>query len=184
MIKDILRVIALTTFILVIFVDIPVPIILNTPLNQLIIGLFIIFIIVIVDEIFGFLLGLIILVVYYKYYQKVFNTNNGIESGLKEPLLAVNHLDTFKVDIKPPPNNKIGNIGDHYVKFNNDSNCIEMPYISNELLEKAQNNIYDITNYNMEIITDSDKTYGIQGLNSASIHFPAYDKNTIEHNYK
>ncbi len=197
MIIDILRIIGLIGFIIVIFIDIDIPIVLNTPLNQMILGLIIIMTIIAVDEIFGFLLGLIILIIYYKYYQKVFNTTNVNVNGntnqiineLKEPLLNLNdnqikHIDTFENDVKPPPNNKIDSIGSHYIKMRNDGVCIEMPYISNELLENAQTNIYDINNYNMELVINENKTiYGIQGLNSSNIHIPAYDKGLIQNNY-
>jgi hypothetical protein len=195
MIIDILRIIGLIGFVVVIFTDIEIPIVLNTPLNQMILGLIIIITIIAVDEIIGFLLGLIILIIYYKYYQKLFNTNantntnNMIINELKEPLLNLNNnqlrqLDTFESDVKPVPNNKIESIGNHYMKMSNDGDCIEMPYISNELLENAQNNIYDMNNYNMELVSNDDNMiYGVQGLNSTSIHYPAYDKTNIINNY-
>jgi hypothetical protein len=70
------------------------------------------------------------------------------------------------------------------MKLSNDGTCMEMPYISNELLENAQNNIYDVNNYNMEVVISENNTiYGIQGLNSSNIHYPAYDKTSISNNY-
>ena len=187
MIIDILRGIGLFVFIIVIFTDINIPIVLNTSLNQLILALIVIITIIAIDEIVGFLLGLILLVIYYKYYQKIFNNSSGNINNinnLNEPLLNNKNMDTFENDVKPIPNNKIASVSDHYIKFDEKNNCIEMPHISNELLEKAQTNIYDATNYNMELVSnDNNKIYGIQGLNSSNIHFPAFDKNYIELNY-
>jgi hypothetical protein len=46
--------------------------------------------------------------------------------------------------------------------------------ISNELLNAAQNNIYDEDNYKTEIKQDNN-FYGIQGLNTNNIHYIAFD---------
>jgi hypothetical protein len=73
-------------------------------------------------------------------------------------------------------------IENDYIKMNEKDGYIEMPYISNELLEKAQTNIYDINNYNNEIKISQD-AYGIQGLNADMVHYSGFDKNEIIHNY-
>jgi hypothetical protein len=57
-----------------------------------------------------------------------------------------------------------------------------MPYISTELLEKAQNNIYDTNNYYTEI-KNIDNADGVQGLNSDQVHYTAFDKKSITNNY-
>lgn len=165
-------------------VDVEIPVILHTPVNQLIIAILIIAIILIVDEIVGFLLGLLFLILYFKYYQKLIKNNNyDKNTNLKEPLIEKtndNKNEGFG-ETKPMANQRTDLIQDHYIKYSND--CIEMPYISNELLEKAQNNIYDLNNYNNEIRID-EKTYGVQGLNSDAIHYPAFDTtNPNYHNY-
>jgi len=170
-------------FILIIFsilVDIDIPVILHTPVNQLLIGILILIIIILIDEILGFLIGLLFLIIYFKYYQKLINNKTSNSNYLKEPLLDKNTINNYPIfnknekfdDVKPSPNNKTDLIQDHYIKFSN--GCIEMPYISNELLENAQNNIYDINNYNNEIRTNNN-TYGVQGLNSDAIHYPGLD---------
>lgn len=186
---------------LAIFFDVNVPIILNTQVNQLLIAIVILFIIVAIDEIIGFLIGCIFLVVYFKYYQKMINSNNtnntnnsngnsnGITASNSNQLLNaysslnMNEIDSFVGDITPRRNLKTETMTEHYTTINTKENCIEMPYISNELLLKAQNNIYDEKNYYTEI-KNTDNTYGIQGLNSDMVHFLAYDKKTIENNYK
>lgn len=168
MILEFLRIAALMWLIIIIIIDIKIPVILHTPVNQLIIAFLIITIILAIDEIFGFLLGLAFLVIYFKYYQNLIK-NNGSLNQLNEPLL--NNNEGFS-EAKPEANQKTDKIQNHYIKYSN--GCIEMPYISNELLENAQNNIYDIKNYNNEIRIDNN-TYGIQGLNSDKIHYPAFD---------
>ncbi len=177
MILPFLRILILILLICSIIVDIDIPVILHTQINQLIIAIIIIAIILIVDEIVGFLLGLLFLVLYFKYYQKL------IKNNIKEPLLekTIENKNEGFNEIKPMANQRTEIIQDHYIKFSND--CVEMPYISNELLDKAQNNIYDANNYNNEIRID-EKTYGVQGLNSDAIHYPAFDTtNPIYHNY-
>lgn len=187
MILNFLRLLLLVLLVIVIFIDIEIPLIINTPINQMIIAILIIGVIVIIDEIIGFLLGVIFLIIYFKYYQKMFDNRN----DLKEPLISNNEQSSgevykpFKIndEIKPDTNGKTEQIGNHYIKKNEEGNCIEMPYISNELLEKAQTNIYDINNYNLEIGIGSSDNYGIQGLNSLSTHYNAFDKQLIENNY-
>lgn len=175
MILPILRLFVLILLIFSIMVDINIPVILHTQVNQLIIAIIIIAIILLIDEILGFLLGILFLVLYFKYYQKLIknNTNNNY---LKEPLIDkyTNNKDSNEnADIIPPPNQKTNVLPDHYVKFENNETT-EMPFISNQLLMNAQTNIYDTNNYTNEIRLN-ENTYGIQGLNSDSIHYPAFD---------
>jgi Ca2+/Na+ antiporter len=189
--------------VIVIFIDVPISATFASQTNQLLIALLIIFMIIVVDEIIGFLLGIILLIIYFKYYQKIIDnknssskSNSNSNNDLTEPLIKaytpfsmdnynlLNGIDRFSGDIKPSSNGKINeNIKDHYVKEDKENNIVEMPYISNELLLDAQNNIYDDKNYYMEI-KKLDNAYGIQGLNSDSVHYMAYDKTTIDNNYK
>jgi Ca2+/Na+ antiporter len=182
MILQVLRILVLVVLIFSIMVDIEIPVILHTQVNQLIIAIIIIAIILLVDEIIGFLLGLLFLIIYFKYYQKLIK-NNQVE--LKEPLInnrndfRNENAENFNTDVKPTPKEKTTEITEHYIRYTNDG--IEMPYISNELLEKAQTNIYDMTNYNNEIRIDNN-TYGVQGLNSDGIHYPAFEPLFVNYN--
>ena len=184
------RILLIIILALVILFDVNVPIILNTQINQLLIAILIIFIIVAIDEIIGFLIGCIFLVVYFKYYQKMINANNtngnttnSIQLLNAYSSLNTNDIDSFIGDTKPRRNLKTEEMKEHYTTINTAENCTEMPYISNELLLDAQNNIYDEKNYYTEI-KNTDNTYGIQGLNSDLVHYSAYDKKTMENNYK
>lgn len=154
-------------------VDINIPVILHTQVNQLIIAIIIIAIILLIDEILGFLLGILFLVLYFKYYQQLIKNNSTNNNYLKEPLTdKYSNIKQENTDIIPQPNQKTNVLPDHYVKFEN--NETEMPFISNQLLMNAQTNIYDTNNYTNEIRLN-ENTYGIQGLNSDSIHYPAFD---------
>jgi hypothetical protein len=174
-----MRLILILLLIIIIIYDIDIPIVLNTQTNQMIIAILIIFIIIVIDEIIGFLIGLIFLIIYFKYYQKKFN--NTQQTEIKKPLLN-DYKDSFIGDVKPETNTRIPIIENDYVKMDEINGCIEMPYISNELLEKAQTNIYDINNYYNEIKISQD-SYGIQGLNADMVHYSGFDKNEIIHNY-
>lgn len=165
---------------LVVIYDYELPVILNTKTNQLIIAILIIFTIIVIDEIIGFLLGIIFLVIYFKYYQKLFEKKGVENNELKQPFII---KDSFSTDVKPEPNTRMPRIENDYVKMDVKEGCVEMPYISTELLDKAQNNIYDINNYYQEIkITP--EAYGIQGLNADMVHYQAFDKKDLFTNYK
>jgi|694.fasta_scaffold01811_26 hypothetical protein len=186
MILNFIRILLLVFLILAILIDIEVPPILTSQVHQLLIAIFIISIIVVFDEIIGFLLGLIFLIVYFKHYQKIINKTNN--SDLNEPLIKaynpymMNNIDKFSDDIKPSHNTKTENIPNSTSVLNESTNCLIMPYISTELLDKAQNNIYDNDNYYKEI-KNIDNAYGVQGLNSDKTHYLAFDKNNIDNNY-
>ena len=192
------RILFFIILILSILFDFEVPMVLNTQVNQLLIAILIIVIIVVFDEIIGLLLGCIFLVIYFKYYQKIINKNNTTTNNINpsssnpypnDPLLKAytsfntNEIDSFVSDVAPTKNTRTEKMKEHYSTYNEKENCTEMPYISNELLFDAQNNIYDETNYYTEI-KNNENTYGIQGLNSDQVHYLAYDKKTIENNYK
>lgn len=211
MILNFIRAVLILLLIFVIIVDFDLPIIINTKTNQLFIAIIILLIILLVDEIIGFLIGLIFLIIYFKYYQKKImpkreqlndslssssfsSLNNAYESinnninnysndnnnaTINDPLASF--FNFFKDDVKPKSNSIQPEIPDHYVKELKNENCTLIPYISNELLQSAQTNIYNEDNYKKEIKTD-ENYYGIQGLNSDNKHFAAFDNDYNYHN--
>jgi predicted membrane protein len=146
MIIILIRIVLLILLIFSIVVDINIPVVLHTQVNQLLIAIFIIIILVMVDEIIGFLLGLIFLVVYFKHYQKKIKDYQPVQINLKEPLIPKEEKGMENMETRPTTYNRMEDVKEHYINDRN-GDCIEMSYISNELLEKAQNNIYDINNY-------------------------------------
>jgi hypothetical protein len=210
MILNFIRAVLILLLIFVIIVDFNLPIIINTKTNQLFIAIIILLIILLVDEIIGFLIGLIFLIIYFKYYQKkimpkreqlndslssssfsslnnayesinnnINNYTNNTTNTTNDPLASF--FNFFKDDVKPKSNSIQPEIPDHYVKELKNENCTLIPYISNELLQSAQTNIYNEDNYKKEIKTD-ENYYGIQGLNSDNKHFAAFDNDYNYHN--
>jgi hypothetical protein len=185
MIIDFLRALLLVLLLFVIIVDFDLPIIINTATNQLFIAIIVIFIILTVDEIVGFLTGLIFLIIYFKYYQKKINSNTDKSNNNKNENFTTTTEDNspltnfFNVlfnqsDVKPKEYSNKPEIPDHFV--NKTDNCTVIPYVSKELLKSAQNNIYNENNYNNDI-KQVENSYGIQGLNSNNIHYLAFDNN-------
>jgi hypothetical protein len=211
MLKDIIRGLLVIILIFVILVDFDLPIIISTPINQLFIALVILFLILTVDEIIGFLTGLIFLIIYFKYYQRkltkqpsksveqkteAFSSPMGLSFDTishftsspapyttvqPEPSTMESIFKFFSGDTKPKEYSIQPEIPDHYVQENKNDNSKLVPYISNDLLKAAQNNIYDEKSYNTEIKQDKN-AYGIQGLNSDNTHFEAFD-NSCSNSY-
>ena len=107
------------------------------------------------------------------------NDNNNNDNKNNDPLASF--FNFFKNDVKPKSYSMQPEIPDHYVKEIKNENVKLIPYISNELLKSAQNNIYNEDNYKKEIKTD-DNYYGIQGLNSDNKHYAAFDNDYNYHN--
>lgn len=206
MVKNFIRALLVLILIFVVLVDFDLPIVVSTPINQLFIAIVILFLILTVDEIIGFLTGLIFLIIYFKYYQrKVYNKTSSSSSVQTSSLLGISPSTTshftsspavyssttspnddqstlssifnfFSGDTKPKSYSTQPEIPDHYIQEIKNDNCTIIPYVSTELLKAAQNNIVSEENYNTEIKQDSN-FYGIQGLNSDNIHYSAFDNN-------
>jgi hypothetical protein len=76
MILNFIRALLLILLLFVIIVDFDLPIIISTATNQLFIAIIVLFLILTVDEIIGFITGLIFLIIYFKYYQKKINSHS------------------------------------------------------------------------------------------------------------
>jgi Ca2+/Na+ antiporter len=189
MILNFIRILLIVLLLFVIIVDFNLPIIISTATNQLFIAIIILFLIITVDEIIGFITGLIFLIIYFKYYQKKISHNtyqnqpsNDQSSLSSAPFSSfMNYFTTTEGDIKPKSYSRQPEIPDHFVEELKNDNSALLPYISNEILKSAQNNIYNEDNYNTEI-KQSDNFYGIQGLNSDNTHFAAFDNNYTIYN--
>ena len=192
MILNFIRAVLILLLLFVIIVDFDLPIIINTKTNQLFIAILILLIILLVDEIIGFLIGLIFLIIYFKYYQKKImpikqenQTNSPItyeqynNNTNTDPLTSF--FNFFSGDVKPKSYSNQPEIPEHYINHIKNDNSTIMPYVSNELLKAAQTNIYNDDNYKTEIKTN-ENYYGIQGLNSDNKHFAAFDNNFTNYN--
>lgn len=164
MILNILRLIFILILIIVIIYDFK----LNMPFikdsnNQLIIAIFILMIFFIVDYTIGFIVALIFLIFYYKYYSLLVQE--------KYSAVVIEDYDDNKEDgdVKNKNKEDIKNKNKGDIKNNLDCcNNIKielLDYISPELLIKAQNNIFDNNNLKKEIDNyDKTKSFDIQGL--------------------
>jgi hypothetical protein len=186
MIINFLRALLILLLVYIIVVDIEIPIIINTPTNQLFIAILIIIVILAVDEIIGLLLGLMFLILYFKFYQKKVNSNqtDPFSQYLLNPFVdAINNMTNASQpsDAKPSLTSQQPAIPEHFVLNSSNGETTLMPYVSNELLRAAQTNIYDEKNYNTEIIQEGN-FYGIQGLNSDNKHYSAFDNDFKKYN--
>ena len=158
MILNLIRSFLIILLIFIIIVDFNIPITIDTPTNQLVVAIIVIFLILVVDEIIGFVVGLIFLVIYFKYYQKKINKNPS---------------SAYSTDVAPKQYSREPEIPHHYI--NTSENCTEIPYISNELLKSAQNNIYNEENLKIEI--KQNNFYGIEGINNENLEYLPFDNN-------
>ena len=173
MVIEFLRILLLVVLLFVIILDYDVPVIINTAVNQLFIALIIIFIILAVDEIVGFLSGLIFLTIYFKFYQKKINNENKdnkekfTNDNNSSPL---NNLFDYIFNPSIPSSNSNSS---SYSNSSSNSNII--PTVSTDTLKSAQNNIFDDNQYEKEIKTYDNSYGGIQGLNIDKL--TAFDNN-------
>ena len=66
-----IRALLILILLFVIIVDFDLPVIINTPINQLFIAIVVIFIIITVDEVIGFITGLIFLIIYWDKFHRI-----------------------------------------------------------------------------------------------------------------
>jgi membrane-anchored glycerophosphoryl diester phosphodiesterase (GDPDase) len=139
-ILNLIRFLLILIIITLLIINIPISNFFKDPMNQFGIAVIILFILIVIDEYIGFLIGLIFLIIYYRYYDSLLNNK------------------TIKINSKENNENNIE-------KYTNKKS---LDYISPELLFAAQNNIVDINNYNSEIkgFKTPKKVYGIQGLDT------------------
>jgi len=157
---DILRFLAIVVLLLLIAIDnYPYIVIIKNATFQFIVALFCITILLLVDNITGFILILATLVLYFKIYNK---------------LLINNKKDIPYTLYENDPNNNIYESIYEKVNYTTDKNLVD-----------AQNNIVDLENYNSEIKIIENKVkelYSTQGLDVGSVKGYNRDELAIESN--
>ncbi len=128
---------------------------------------------VLLDTTFGFIMGLVLIVIYYEIYKKI--------------IIQKKEIDTYKNNIEKTQENnqntfQIENTNTYNQNINN--NPCELSYLSNEHLIAAQNNIFDTNNFKLEIKGintgyNNEKVYGAQGLDNENINQPGFDKDNM-----
>jgi hypothetical protein len=141
MLKEGLRITAVFLLILIIIMDdFPFYYKLKDPTIQLFLGL-IVLALIFYDTTFGFIMGLVMMLIYYEIYKKIISDHER-ELELKE-----------KESTTPPKN----------IYKSNRVCTTKMDYISDAHLLAAQNNVYDVQNFNTEIV-GLQNAIGAQGL--------------------
>ena len=177
MITYTLRLLALVLlFIIILYPTIPYPKLFKNASIQLYLALVAMIILLIFDNVTGFILSLCLLVLYFKLYNDELKQKKAISNDNKheklenmsndKPICSLDKPCKIQNEPKEDNNNKILNT--------------QIPFISEEHLLAAQNNIFDEENYNNEILgvaegLYNEKVYGTQGLNKNHIHIQGYD---------
>ena len=128
---------------------------------------------ILLDTTFGFIMGLVLIVIYYEIYKKI--------------IIQKKEIDTYKNNIEKTQENnqntiQVENTNTYNQNINN--NSCELSYLSNEHLIAAQNNIFDTNNFKLEIKGintgyNNEKVYGAQGLDNENINQPGFDKDNM-----
>jgi Ca2+/Na+ antiporter len=154
-----------------------------------------ILLLLLVDNIFGFILSICLLSLYFRIYTSEFNNKKDIEKYKDQPDNNSNHHEDVKTTPKEPSNHKCEmNMArlDYEKKLviptdasTNNSTCNSLvPYITEENLLAAQSNIVNPLEYNNEFFgidkgIYNEEVYGSQGLDTKKNHIRGYDTNNI-----
>lgn len=158
MIKETLRILAMILLIMVIVMD---DFLfyekMKNPSIQLILAVIVIFCIF-YDVTFGFIMGLVLLLIYYEIYKKIIITHKNKGKEIKQ-----------KTDST----------------FYQDNEIVKLDYMSEEHLRSAQNNVFDQNNFNTEIKGintgfNNEQVYGCQGLDHEKVNFSGYVKENYQ----
>lgn len=138
---------------------------------QLYIAILIVFIMVFIDNITGFILGVALLVLYFKIYNKELKQKKNPEPEktikVRCPLEA-EMKETFVHD------------NDETVSKPEKEGVIELEYVTEEHLLSAQNNIVDAQNYKNESMVLVDNETGIKGIDYSLLSLGSLTYSTIE----
>jgi hypothetical protein len=150
MLKETLRIIAVLLLLLVAIADdFPFYKKMKNPITQLVIGMILIGLIF-YDSVFGFIMGLVLMLIYYEIYKKI--------KKIKENESSSSQTKKEQNDAKP----------------------IMLDYLTNEHLIAAQNNIVKEENYNTEVKGvlkgfNNEGMYSAQGIDKENLNKAGYD---------
>ena len=151
----------------------------------------------VIDNIFGFILSICLLSIYFRIYTSEFNNKKDIEKYKDKDQHDnnCNHHEDDKTTPKEPSNDKceMNMARLNYEKkllipteaSTNNSTCNSLvPYITEENLLAAQSNIVNPLEYNNEFFgvdkgIYNEDVYGSQGLDTKKNHIRGYDTNNI-----
>lgn len=187
MFKETLRVFAVILMIVIIIMgDFPFYDKMRDPSTQLFLGILVICTIY-YDTVLGFIMGLVLMLIYYEIYKKVKILKSqdkivGVESGKKIEHYTKLDEETYPrapPASKSPPGSNPDTPTMPVVATKN--GVMQLNYISEEHLLAAQNNIFDAKNYSSEVKGmekgyNNEPVYGAQGLDSDNVNVHGYDE--------
>lgn len=165
MFKQTLRIFAVLLLIIVaIMDDFPVYNKMKDPTSQLVFA-FVVVSCVYYDTTFGFILGLVLMLVYYEIYRKIKITMSEVEKHDH----VVENVETIGDHKNVPEAPKAS------------CNIVKLDYISKEHLLAAQNNVFDANNYTSEVKGiergfNNESVYGAQGLDFDNLNLVGYSR--------
>ena len=138
-----------------------------------------ILILLLVDNIFGFILSICLLTLYFRIYTNELNLINNNDNNYINNSNVYTETITDKCTMNMEQVNSERRLPVEVEVNNNNTNCL-VPYITEENLLAAQSNIVNPEGYNKEY-DGVDKglykedVYGSQGLDNKNIHIRGYD---------
>lgn len=199
--KDALRLVAVILLIIIIIMDdFPFYEKMKDATTQLFLGVLVVAFIF-YDTVFGFIMGLVVMLIYYEIYKKIISKQEekqniqeiSVDNGyVITPVGPSSFMGAHDYDVE-------GSLGlnTHYDTHQpmhqpmyqpmhqpmQSSDCIplKMDYISEAHLLAAQNNIFDVQNYKIEVKgvehgLNDEKVYGVQGFDSEKVNHKGYSK--------
>jgi Ca2+/Na+ antiporter len=192
MIINSLRVLALILLVIILIIkELPFKKLFKDAMIQFYLALTCILFLLLVDNIFGFILSICLLSLYFRIYTSELNiinnsdnnknidndTRNDNDNTINDK--CVMNMDNVNIDKKLPLFISSANSAN-----STDGSCL-VPYITEENLLAAQSNIFNPEGYNKEFYgvdkgVYKEDVYGSQGLDNKNIHVRGYD---IENTY-
>jgi Ca2+/Na+ antiporter len=178
-----LRVLALILLVIILIIkEIPFKNLFKDVMIQFYLALTCILFLLIVDNIFGFILSICLLSLYFRIYTSELNIINNINNTKRDN--NIDHNDDNILNDKCVMNMDSVNIDKKLTLEINNSNGVNclVPYITEENLLAAQSNIINPEGYNKEFYGINkgiykEDVYGSQGLDNKNIHVRGYDVN-------
>lgn len=157
MVLDFIKIILLIFLVIVVLIDIPKNKTLKDPYYQFVFACIILLILLAVDVGIGFILAIIMFIIYYKVYSKILKNNNDKDTNTNKSNKEIN---------KNTYNQSIDNS--------------KLDYMNKEHLIAAQTNIFDTKSYNTEVKGfkhgyNNEPVVSAQGLNLDKSNISGFD---------
>jgi hypothetical protein len=129
-----------------------------------------------VDNIFGFLLSICLLSLYFRIYTSELQNKKVGASGTGDAGDTKCEMNMANIDTNKHAKLATEEATEQMMTLNNASGETLVPYITEENLLAAQSNIVNPVEYNKELQgVDNKNVYGSQGLDTTNIHIRGYD---------